>query len=397
MGDGFIVVDMKKISVLPVLLFGFFVVLGTSGWAQTYTNGDWTYTLNSSNQARITEYNGPGGTVAIPSTINGFPVKSIGGVPNFLAYGNYNVVSSITIPEGVSNIEDWTFHGLASLTNVIIPNSVTNIGVLAFAQCSALTNITIPNGVNSIGSSAFTGCTNIETFAIGNGITNIPNYFFSGMAKLRKVNIGTSVSNVGDFAFSGCSQLNSVYFMGNAPSAGSLVFYSILPVGYVYYLAEATGWQSTFAEWPTRALSGDTDSDGDTLSDAAEVALAELGFDWQITQNRLVDILFANADQAALYSRAQYDANYGSGVSAGIDTVLSNPANYNLYTSNSIMDLRMGGLMLQKEGSNAVVTFQPQTTTDLATQPFTNNGTAITNTIPMPGNKGFIRINAKPQ
>ena len=54
------------------------------------------------------------------------------------------------------------------------------------------------------------------------------------------------------------------------------------------------------------------------------------------------------------------------------------------------------GLMIQKQGTDATVIFQPQTTTDLAAQPFTNNGTPVTNTIPMPGNKGFLRINAKP-
>ncbi len=96
-----------------------------------------------------------------------------------------------------------------------------------------------------------------------------------------------------------------------------------------------------------------------------------------------------------LFTQEQHTANYGNGVTAGIGNVLSNPASYSLYTSDSIMDLRMGGLILQKQGSNAIVTFQPQTTTDL-TQPFTNNGTAITNVIPMPSNKGFIRINAKP-
>lgn len=75
--------------------------------------------------------------------------------------------------------------------------------------------------------------------------------------------------------------------------------------------------------------------------------------------------------------------------------MINSPMSYGLYDSNSIMDLRMGGLMIQRQGTNAVVSFQPQTTTDL-TQPFTNNGTPITNTIPMPGTKSFIRINAKP-
>jgi hypothetical protein len=117
------------------------------------------------------------------------------------------------------------------------------------------------------------------------------------------------------------------------------------------------------------------------------------------------------------YSQAEYNANRTSGQTdvtanpsafdlftqqefannrtAGQSDVINNPMSYGLYTSSSIMDLRMGGLMIQKQGNNAVISFQPQTTTDL-TQPFTNNGTPITNEIPMPGNKGFIRINAKP-
>jgi hypothetical protein len=96
-----------------------------------------------------------------------------------------------------------------------------------------------------------------------------------------------------------------------------------------------------------------------------------------------------------LYSDAQYQANYSSGVAAGTSLVTANPANYNLYTSNSIMDLAVGGLMVQKQGSSATVVFQTQTTTNLS-QSFTNNGTPITNTVPMPGNTGFLRVRAAP-
>ena len=97
----------------------------------------------------------------------------------------------------------------------------------------------------------------------------------------------------------------------------------------------------------------------------------------------------------SLYSAAQYQANYSSGVAAGTALVTANPANYNLYTSSSIMDLAMGGLMVQKQGSSATVVFQTQTTTNLS-QSFTNNGTPITNTVPMPGNTGFLRVRAAP-
>lgn len=104
-----------------------------------------------------------------------------------------------------------------------------------------------------------------------------------------------------------------------------------------------------------------------------------------------VSSVISNPAVFNLFTEAEFNSNR----TAGQSDVMNSPTSYGLYTSNSIMDLRMGGLMIQRQGTNAVVSFQPQTTTDL-TQPFTNNGTPITNTIPMPGNKGFIRINAKP-
>jgi hypothetical protein len=99
-----------------------------------------------------------------------------------------------------------------------------------------------------------------------------------------------------------------------------------------------------------------------------------------------------NPNAFGLFTERQFEDNRTAG---RLDVIIS-PMTFGLYDGDSIMDLRMGGLMVQKQGSNAVVSFQPQTTTDLATQPFTNNGTAITNEIPMPGDKGFIRIQANP-
>jgi hypothetical protein len=184
-------------------------------------------------------------------------------------------------------------------------------------------------------------------------------------------------------------------------------------------------------------LAQDIDFDGDTLNDAAEYLLRDLGFDWEVAQPTLVSALFDNAATAGLFSsnnvvtnasafglytpteyaahfesgraagradvtaapasfslftQAQYDGNR----SAGRLDVISDPAGYNLYDDQSIMDLRMGGLMVSKEGSVATVVFQPQTTTDLATQPFTNNGAAITNHFIMPERRAFMRIQAQP-
>jgi hypothetical protein len=146
------------------------------------------------------------------------------------------------------------------------------------------------------------------------------------------------------------------------------------------------------------------DTDGDGLNDAAEYCMSPLGFNWKVSQTNLVQNLYLNAPLAGLYSSNAVTANptafglvsvadYNASRDLGRADVTSNPMSYGLYTSNSIMDLRMGGLMLQKQGTNTVVTFQTQTTTNL-TQTFTNNGPPITNHILMPGDKGFIRIRA---
>ena len=64
-----------------------------------------------------------------------------------------------------------------------------------------------------------------------------------------------------------------------------------------------------------------------------------------------------------------------------------------LYTPSSIMDLSFGARMVRRTGSNATVELRLQTTDDLRNTPFSDHQ-RITNTIPMPGNKGFLRVRA---
>jgi len=138
-------------------------------------------------------------------------------------------------------------------------------------------------------------------------------------------------------------------------------------------------------------LGENADSDSDGLNDAAEFSLSSLGFDWQLNQPALVTTLTSNANLAHLFTQSQFDGNR----TAGRQDVIASPSDFGLYDSNSIMDLRMGGLMLQKLGTDVTVVFQPQTTTDLSTQPFTNSGEPIIKTITMPSDKGFLRIQAR--
>ena len=67
------------------------------------------------------------------------------------------------IREGVKVIGNRAFDKYSSLTSINIPNSVTNIGEWAFMYCKSLTSINIPNSVTNIGKSAFWGCCNLPS------------------------------------------------------------------------------------------------------------------------------------------------------------------------------------------------------------------------------------------
>ena len=71
------------------------------------------------------------------------------GASNKKLYINNELATSITIPNGVTEIPYDAFRGCSSLTSITIPDSVTSIGTDAFNGC-ILTKITGPSDVVSV-------------------------------------------------------------------------------------------------------------------------------------------------------------------------------------------------------------------------------------------------------
>ena len=156
------------------MLIAFVILLSASmSFAQTQSAGDWEYKING-NEAEITRYLGPGGDVAIPSSVNGFPVTQVGGYTYLTVFGNQvnNSVTSISIPSSVKTIGWGAFKEGKALTKVTIPNSITRIEDWAFAE-TAIQNITIPESVTSTGGDLFWGCTNLTAILF---LGNEPEY-----------------------------------------------------------------------------------------------------------------------------------------------------------------------------------------------------------------------------
>ena len=67
-------------------------------------------------------------------------------------------VGSFVIPDTVTRIADWAFCGCMGLAQVEIPNSVTTIGRYSFAYCSGLESVSLPESLKSIENRAFYCC-----------------------------------------------------------------------------------------------------------------------------------------------------------------------------------------------------------------------------------------------
>ena len=141
------------------------------------------------------------------------------GIINRLPYLLRKEIIEVTKDDlsGATNIPISAFENCKNLTTVTMPDSVTDIGSFAFGSCYNLTNITISNSLTSIGPYAFHYCTSLENVTIPNSVTNIDNSAFYYCYNLTSIVIPNSVNSIGGHAFYNCGNLDNVYMYSITP------------------------------------------------------------------------------------------------------------------------------------------------------------------------------------
>lgn len=172
---------------------------------------DFDFTLDNT-AAIVTnyKYKGTAADVTIPSRYKGKPVTTIG----HAAFFN-SAVTSVTIPDSVTSIDDNAFGFCSQLTNISIPNSVTYIGFSAFAHCTSLKSITLPSSLSSISEALFSGCSQLTTIHIPDSVLSIQSYAFYHCRNLETIRIPVSVTLIETDAFAGCPSSMTVTYSGS--------------------------------------------------------------------------------------------------------------------------------------------------------------------------------------
>ena len=234
---------------------------------------------------KITRFIGSATVVKIPDTIEDKPVTVIGGksfsqsrdftaviLPTTTktieseAFFNCPWLRHITIPEGVTRIDEGAFAGgalsevflpasVAHFSNavyqcptllsikvdpanqvfksiagilydkqvtavlrcpegrtkpVVLPPTVHHVGRMAFHHCVNLSSITLPDGVDFIGQMAFYRCTKLERITIPRGVKKLEAQTFVDCPRLKSVSLPEGLEEIDAGNFWGCTSLKTI-------------------------------------------------------------------------------------------------------------------------------------------------------------------------------------------
>ena len=97
-----------------------------------------------------------------------------------------------------------------NLTSILIPNTVTEIEEGAFLYCKRLTSVVVPDTVTKMSDEIFNGCYSIVQLTLPRGLKTIHNLMMRECRALTSITIPESVEHIGYQAFLGCKSLKAV-------------------------------------------------------------------------------------------------------------------------------------------------------------------------------------------
>lgn len=184
----------------------------------------------------------------------------------------YVEVTSIEIPESVTEIGDYQFCGFGRVTSILLPNSLTSVGIGAFNGCNSVqyneyengnylgssenpymvfvgltdwraTEIVIHEQTKMISATALSGSSYLTSVTIPEGLISIGSRAFYNCIRLESITIPSTVTSIGEEAFYGCSSLKSVVLLSKDVTIEETVFYN-LNLEEVYFFGNATDWDN---------------------------------------------------------------------------------------------------------------------------------------------------------
>ena len=301
---------------------------------------------------------------------------------------------------------NWTLQTAPySIPNTIDGYPVTKIGRIAYQEAYDLSGVIIPDNVTSIGESAFSTCYNLKSVSLGNNLTTIGVGAFAG-TKISTISFPTSLTTIGARAFSGIDTLTSVRIPRNAEVQDgafqlcrNLVVVVPPEVSYTSnsfdYVKSVVYITSDLINELTYDLTNDpsfinTLANNDAFVTAVANKIKGTEGNYGIaTQSGLSSAITTAVEPLA--TKSELTSSLAQSRTDGINSVLSNPNLWTLYTTSQIQNMAVGDLVLTRQVSGGfVLNYDIEQSTDLQTwTPYQALSLPLTG---LPTDKAFVRI-----
>lgn len=147
------------------------------------------------------------------SSIDKFELpEAVKTIPSNCYAGCFNI-KNLNLPENIETLKTKAFYFNKNLETINLNTKIKEIPSYCFTG-SSITSITIPNNVSNIGSYAFSGCSKLTTINYSNKVSIIPNYCFQNCTSLTEVTIPSTVKTLNAGAYAGCNSLTKITIPG---------------------------------------------------------------------------------------------------------------------------------------------------------------------------------------
>ena len=158
-------------------------------------------------------------------------------------------IETLTVPAGVTRLEQYTFSNCRNLKKVVLPDDITFIGYAAFNDCRAMEDVNIPNKVEtidqyafynnnvrttpivlpatlkSIGYRAFMYNSKVESITFNEGLEAIRSYAFSNCNAVKAISLPESITTLENNVFEGCDSITEFCFPANIKKVPDGILY----------------------------------------------------------------------------------------------------------------------------------------------------------------------------
>lgn len=144
------------------------------------------------------------GVIAVPETVSGYQVVSVG----HGAFEEMPKLTNVVLPDAVEQIDGNAFCKTTAMTSFSFPPNLRKIGDYAFS-ISGISAIEMVS-VKELGISVFSRCHNLSEIVWPGHLATIPESTFEECNNLKKVIVTDGVHTIDKFAFAFCNSMKEI-------------------------------------------------------------------------------------------------------------------------------------------------------------------------------------------